>query len=103
MKLLALEINVAGVPDGAFTDDLLRQEAARVWQLCQSGTLREIYFRADRHSAILVLECTNVDEAKSVISTLPLVQHRLIEFDIIPLKPYPGIERLFDTSHRSTT
>jgi hypothetical protein len=28
--------------------------------------------------------------------TLPLVQANLIEFEIIPLKPYPGFERLFN-------
>jgi muconolactone delta-isomerase len=98
-----MEIDVAGVPDAAFSDNLLREEAARVWELYQSGIVREIYFRADRHAAVLVLECANVDEARSIISTLPLVQQQLIAFDMIPLTPYPGFERLFDTSSRSTT
>jgi len=30
-----------------------------------------------------------------LLATLPLVQARLIAFDIIPLAPYPGFGRLF--------
>jgi muconolactone delta-isomerase len=95
MKLLAMEIDVPDIPESAFTDDLLRQEAARVWKLYQSGAVREMYFRADRDAAILVLECANLEEAEALISSLPLVQRNLIKFEIVPLAPYPGFERLF--------
>jgi muconolactone delta-isomerase len=73
----------------------LRAEAARVWELQQSGVLREIYFRQDRSDAVLVLECTDAGEAQRVLGTLPLVQAGLIAFEVIPLKPYPGLARLF--------
>ena len=95
MKLLALEIDKPEVPDSAFTPELLRKEAAKAWELYQAGTLREMYFRADRDAAVLVLESANLDEAQAVISSLPLVQQKLIEFEIIPLVPYPGFRRLF--------
>jgi hypothetical protein len=57
--------------------------------------IRELYFRADRHAAVLVLECASTEEAQSVLSTLPLVAAGLIHFDLIPLAPYPGFARLF--------
>jgi muconolactone delta-isomerase len=95
MKLLALEKDVPGIADNAFTEEILQQEAARAWELQQSGVLRELYFRADREAAVLVLECASVEEARSVLSTLPLVKNGLIDFDIIPLKAYPGFARLF--------
>ena len=95
MKLLALEIDVPDVSDSAFTEDILRQEAGRVWELYQAGTVREIYFRSDREAAILILECADIDEAQAAISSLPLVQLNLIRFEIIPLVAYPGFERLF--------
>ncbi|MFZ5820574.1 MAG: hypothetical protein ACOYYJ_11815 [Chloroflexota bacterium] len=41
------------------------------------------------------LECADVEEAKRLLATLPLVQAGLIAFEIIPLIPYPGFERLF--------
>jgi len=41
------------------------------------------------------LECADVVEAESLLTTLPLVRAGLIAFEVIPLVPYPGFERLF--------
>ena len=57
--------------------------------------IRELYFRADEPSAVLVLECANVAEAERALATLPLVREHLIAFDLVPLRAYPGFERLF--------
>ncbi|HVN47365.1 MAG TPA: hypothetical protein VMU30_00945 [Bacteroidota bacterium] len=35
MKLLALEKDEPGVADNAFTEEILKREAARVWELQQ--------------------------------------------------------------------
>ncbi len=59
------------------------------------GVIRELYFRADREAAVLVLECENVAEAQHHLASLPLVKAGLIAFDVIPLKAYPGFARLF--------
>jgi hypothetical protein len=96
MKILALETDVPGVDDDAFTPSRLREEATQAWALYQAGTLRELHFRADRSAAVLVLECADVAEARRVLDTLPLVRERLIDFEIVPLAPYPGFERLFE-------
>ena len=96
MKILALEHNPPGIiAVGQFNEALLQDEARRAWELYQAGIIRELYFRVDRHTAVLILECVNVDEAQAVINTLPLVQARLIEFELIPLAAYPGFARLF--------
>ncbi len=97
MKILALEKGVPGIAEEAFTDHLLKEEAARVWELHQSGVIRELYFRADRHAVVLVLECGSLSEAKALLGTFPLVRHKLIDFEIVPLIPYPGFSRLFDS------
>ncbi len=94
MKILALEKELPGAPAAAFAPHL-KAEAARAWELQQSGVLREIYFRGDRPEAVLILECANPDEARRVLGTLPLVREHLITFEVIPLKPYPGLARLF--------
>ena len=70
-------------------------EAARVWELVQGGIIRESYFRADRPEAVLVLECTDADDARAILASLPLVQAGLIMFEVIPLAPYSGFARLF--------
>jgi muconolactone delta-isomerase len=94
MKILALEKELPGASAERF-QPLLKDEARRVWELTQSGALREIYFRADRQTAVLVLECAGVEEAQGLLAGLPLVAAGLIEFELIPLAPYPGFGRLF--------
>jgi hypothetical protein len=94
MKLLALERERPQAQAQDF-QPLLQAEARRAWELTQAGLLREIYFRADRSQAVLVLECDTLAAAQAALDSLPLVQAGLIEFEIIPLRPYPGFERLF--------
>ena len=95
MKILALEADAPGADAGAYTTVLLQAEARRAWELLQAGVIRELYFRADRHTAVLVLECASSEEAQAVLATLPLVAAGLITFEVIPLAPYPGFARLF--------
>jgi hypothetical protein len=94
MKVLALEKDRPGVTAEAFKP-YLAEEAAKVWELYLAGTFRELYFRQDEPSAVLILECDNVEQAQGLLNTLPLVREGLIGFDVIPLMPYPGFARLF--------
>jgi len=94
MKILAMEVEVEGVSPEQFAPHL-KAEARRAWELYQSGTIRDLYFRGDRSEAVLILECVNTDEAQQTLESLPLVQAGLIRFEVIPLVPYPGFERLF--------
>lgn len=94
MKIIAMEIESEGVKPEQFAPHL-KSEAQRVWELYQNGTIRELYFRADRSDAVLILECRDITEAKEKLESLPLVQAGLISFEIIPLIPYPGFARLF--------
>ena len=94
MKILAIEQELPGaVPQDFQTHG--KAEARRAWQLYQEGIFREMYFRQDQPSAILILECESVEQAEEILNTLPLVKAGLIAFDLIPLKAYPGFERLF--------
>ena len=94
MKILAMEIETPGIKPEQYAPHL-KAEARRVWELYQSGMIRELYFRADRSEAVLMLECTNLNEAKQILAALPLVKAGLITFEVIPLVPYPGFARLF--------
>jgi hypothetical protein len=94
MKILAMEIETEGVRPEQFAPHL-KAEARCVWEFYQNGRIRELYFRADRSEAVLILECKDVNEAKGMLDSLPLVQTGLISFEIIPLVPYPGFARLF--------
>ena len=100
MKILAIEHDPPGISDDQFTPELLQAEARCAWELHQTGLIRELYFRADRHEAVLILECADVDEARSILGTLPLVREQLIGFELIPLMAYPGFARLFTEAQR---
>lgn len=94
MRILALEVE----KPGASVDDfqpLLTEEARKVWQFYQDDFIREIYFRTDGTLAVIMLECSDVEEAKRKLAELPLVSAGLIDFELISLVPYPGFSRLF--------
>jgi muconolactone delta-isomerase len=94
MKILAIE----NEHEGKSSDDFkpyLKDEARAVWELYKQDILRELYFRKDKSSAVLMLECKSVEEAEKVLAELPLVKEKLIYFEIIPLVAYPGFEHLF--------
>ena len=95
MKILALGKDKDGVGPAEF-HPYLKLEAKRVWELYKEGVLREIYFRSDSPDAVLIMECKNAEQAREHLATLPLVEKGLISFEIIPLAPYPGFERLFE-------
>jgi muconolactone delta-isomerase len=94
MKILALEKEAAQTQASDF-QPYLAEEAAKVYELYQTGVIRELYFHQTDHTAVLMLECANVDEARRVLGSLPLVKAGLITFDMLPLVPYPGFARLF--------
>lgn len=97
MKIMALEIPVPNVDRAQFGPHI-KPEARRVWELIQSGELREIYRRGDGKGHVLMFECASVAEAQTLVDSLPLVREKLIAFDLIPLGPYPGLGTLFADS-----
>lgn len=94
MKILALEHEAPNASVEGF-QQYAKDEARKVWDLVQAGVVRESYFRVDRSEAVFVLECQTVEEAREALSALPFVKNQLITFELIPLKAYPGFERLF--------
>lgn len=94
MKILALEHENSSATAESF-QRLGKAEARAVWHYYQNGIIRELYFRADQHTAVLVLECASTEEAENALACLPLVKEGLISFEIIPLTVYNGFSRLF--------
>ncbi len=99
MKILALEKDIQPIPDGQ-RESTLKEEAQAVWQLQQRGVIRELYFHRERPQAILMLECADVDEARTTLGSLPLVKNNYVAFELLPLAPYPGFARLFSPGSR---
>lgn len=95
MKILAIEKELSHSKPENYKA-CLKEEASAVWNLYVEGIIRELYFRADVKCAVLLLECQSVEDARTIISDLPIVKNKLSTFDIIPLVPYDGFERLFE-------
>jgi hypothetical protein len=92
MKILAIEIEMDGVEWDSL-EDLLKEEALHVYNLYQSGSIRELYFTENR-IAILMLEAEDKNAAIKLLDTLPLVKSGKIKFEVVELRPYTGYERL---------
>jgi muconolactone delta-isomerase len=101
MRILAIERPVAGATDAQFTPELRAAEARQAWNLYQAGVIRELYFHADEAMAVLVLECPDVAAADAALESLPMVTAGLIEFEVLPLRAYPGFARLFEATEDS--
>ncbi|WP_161626821.1 superoxide dismutase [Desulfospira joergensenii] len=92
MKILALEQELK---HDKIPEDLLREEAARIWELQKNGAVREIFFTKEKKEAVLLLESGSVQEAEELLANLPLVTEGYIRFIVKELVPYDGYERLF--------
>jgi len=93
MKILAIEKELPGILDTDYHPHL-EAEARKAWELHQQGLIRELYYNDD-HCAVLVLEAQDKAYARQIIDQLPLVQQKLIDFDLMVLSAYTGFERLF--------
>ena len=94
MKMLVLPKPIEGVS----REEILRHAPAEiqaVWELYKQGIVREFYSRANEpNRVVLVFESANEEEARAALGTLPFAQLHLIDFDVIPLAPFFGLEHL---------
>jgi hypothetical protein len=94
MRIIALEKELSNARTIDFRKNA-KAEAKVLWQLYLNGIVRECYFQKDENLAVLILEAKNKNAANKELNKLPFVSKKLIEFELIPLKPYPGFQRLF--------
>ena len=72
------------------------EQARGVWERYESDQVREFYLRADhRPGIVLVLECDDVTEAERLVAAFPISEADLLNFEVIPLRPYMGFRALF--------
>jgi hypothetical protein len=73
------------------------EQARSVWERYEIDQVREFYLRADHQlGVVLVLECDDVTEAERLLATLPMSTAGLLDFELIPLRPFMGFRRLFE-------
>jgi len=94
MKILVMPKPIAGVS----REEMMQHAPAEiqaVWELYKQGVVREFYTRANEAGrVVLMFESASVEAATDALATLPFAQLHLIDFDIIPLAPFFGLEHL---------
>jgi len=77
-----------------FSDEQFRALVdAEVQQACTlygEGFLRQIWHRADVAGACLLVEAASEAEVREKLRTLPMVEAGMLDFTVVPLKPYAG-------------
>jgi muconolactone delta-isomerase len=76
-------------PKEAF-DAFLDDEAEGVRSLYAAGIIRTAWSREDVLGACLLLEADSREHAQSSLMTLPLFHHKMVEYQIIPVRGYRG-------------
>jgi muconolactone delta-isomerase len=58
--------------------------------LYADGFIRQIWARTDMPGACILLEADSIEQARERLMTLPLYLAEMVEFSLVPLKPYVG-------------
>lgn len=89
MKILAL---AHLRPDATLREDFeasARLEMQNLWSAYAREVARELYFReGNPPMAVLVLECVSLEQAKALVSALPMTTLGFESWELFRLKPF---------------
>jgi len=71
-------------------DALLDAEADGVRRLYYEGIVRNAWSREDVLGACLLMEADSREHAESSLMTLPLFHHKMVEYQLVPVRGYRG-------------
>jgi len=86
MQILA----ISKLTEGSTMDKMgphLPDEIKHTLESYLDGNIRNFWFKGDKPGIVLMLECSDVEEAQRVLGNMPLAAAGFVEFDVIPLKP----------------
>jgi hypothetical protein len=81
MKVLAISRNT-GDPSSHIPDEM-----RRIAELQEAGVIEQLYLKADRSGAVIMLETESTEEAERQLATLPLVERGVTRFEVTQLMP----------------
>ncbi len=82
---------------------VMKDEVPATLQLYLDGKIDQWYFRNDVNGVVFIMNCSTVEEAHAILEKLPLGQHKMMEFDLIPLGPLAPLSALLKPSPASAT
>jgi hypothetical protein len=66
---------------------VMPEEVRATVRLYLDGKIRQWYSRTDGKGVIFILDCKDVDEARSLMEGLPLSKQSLADYEFIPMAP----------------
>jgi hypothetical protein len=95
-KVLAIGHLVAtgGAPDPQAIRAIMPNEVRDTVNLYLAGKLDQWFVRQDTNGVVFLLNATSVADATAMLSNLPLVKAKRMEFDLIPLGPLSPLRYL---------
>lgn len=95
MKLIAIIDLAPGITPEQLGPHMA-DEARAIWKGIESGLIRQVHYRTDKPGAVIEFEASSADEARHLLTSLPMSQAGVIHLtDLIPLGPYIGLATLF--------
>jgi len=85
MKILAIGTLQPLSPEQQQT--FMPQEVPATLQVYLNGKIEQFWFRSDMKGPIFLMEVTSVDEANSILESLPLGNAKLLSFELMPVGP----------------
>ncbi|HEY6376869.1 MAG TPA: hypothetical protein VIX90_15215 [Edaphobacter sp.] len=95
-KVLAIG-HIVGTPDDAMRQTMPTEVRDTV-SLYLAGKLDQWFARKDVNGVVFLVNAASVDEARAILSKLPLVESKRLEFDLIPLGPLSPLRYLMQES-----
>jgi len=81
---------------------VLKDEVPATLRIYLDGKIDQWYFRKDGDGVVFIMNCTTVEEARTILEKLPLGQHKMMEFDLIPLGPLAPLQMLLQNQPTQT-
>ena len=93
-RVLAIGRITGGAPDPAAMNAVMPDEVRDTVKLYLAGKLDQWFVRQDAPGVVFLLNASSVDEATAILSKLPLVLAKRMEFQLIPLGPLSPLRYL---------
>ncbi|RZU29716.1 muconolactone Delta-isomerase family protein [Edaphobacter modestus] len=81
-------------PHRSFTEsqylELVDAEGRQARTLYTNGTIRQLWHRMDAPGVCILWEANDAKDVKEMLDALPFAKAGIVEFTVIPLKPYKG-------------
>ncbi|MDP9037683.1 MAG: hypothetical protein M3O02_00235 [Acidobacteriota bacterium] len=84
----------SGAPDPQAIRATMPSEVKATVALYLEGKLDQWFVRQDGNGVVFLLNATSVADAQALLSRLPLVKARQLEFDLMPLGPLSPLRYL---------